>query len=147
MTAPALLDVAVPMYAAGASHPYKAACGWIMTEITAGRLEVVINTETIQEALHRHGSLKRHAEAVNVANDLLAIIPRVLPIEVPDVQRAVTLFQLYAPKGVPSRDLVHAAVMHNNGLTTLLSPDAHFDQIAGITRLDPLVLYQQAGSP
>jgi hypothetical protein len=34
---PALLDTAIPMYAAGTPHPYRDACQWVMTEITNGR--------------------------------------------------------------------------------------------------------------
>lgn len=33
--------------------------------------------------------------------------------------------------------------MRNNGLTHIISTDAHFDQIMGITRLDPIQLYAE----
>jgi len=61
-----------------------------------------------------------------------------------DVQVAVGLFQQYSPQGVRSRDIVHAAVMQNNRLTEIISTDIHFDLIQGLTRLDPLTLYQNA---
>jgi len=32
-SAPALLDTAVPMNAAGTPHPFRDACQWVMTEI------------------------------------------------------------------------------------------------------------------
>ena len=41
--APAFLDTAVPMYAAGAPHRYRDACQWVMAEVAAGRLQVLIN--------------------------------------------------------------------------------------------------------
>jgi hypothetical protein len=41
---PALLDINVPMYAAGRAHPYREACIWVMTEITEGRLAAAIDT-------------------------------------------------------------------------------------------------------
>lgn len=37
--------------------------------------------------------------------------------------------------------------MQSHGLTHIISPDTHFDLVAGITRLDPLALYQQAQQP
>ncbi len=51
------------------------------------------------------------------------------------VKRAIELFEWYGPRGVSARDVVHAAVMLNNGLTHILSTDEHFDVIEGITRV------------
>lgn len=141
---PALLDTAVPMYAAGKPHAYRDACQWMMTEIAHGRMQVVIDVEVIQEILHRYGAQGRHADAVNMANRLMAIVPQVLPVTRADMQTAVTLFQQYAPQGVRSRDVIHAAIMQNHRLTHIVSSDAHFDLIAGLTRLDPITLYQEA---
>ena len=82
-----------------------------------------------------------------MANDLLILVPRILPVTVADVQRAVSLFPLYAVRGIPARDIIHAAVMQGHGMTQIISPDTHFDNIAGISRLDPLTLHRQAGQP
>src|SRR5258708_39788096 len=114
-----------------------------MTEVAAGRFQAVIDTEIIQEVLHRYASQRRFADAVNMANDLLTLVPRVLPVTAADMQRAVNLFPQYAANGIPARDLVHAAVMQGHGLTEIISPDTHFDQIAGLTWLDPLILHRQ----
>jgi predicted nucleic acid-binding protein len=35
------------------------------------------------------------------------------------------------------RDWLHLAVMLNNGITEIISVDRHFDDIEGITRIDP----------
>lgn len=145
--APTLLDTAVPMYAAGTPHPYRDACQWVMTQIAAGRLHVVIDAEVIQEILHRYGALGRFADAVNMARDLMTVVPQILPITAADMQTAVTVFQQYAPRGMRARDAIHAAIMQNHGLTHILSSDAHFDLVAGLTRLDPIALYQTAIPP
>ena len=55
-----------------------------------------------------------------------------------------TVFQQYAPQGVRARDAIHAAVMQNHGLNHIISSDLHFDQIAGLIRLDPILLHQTA---
>jgi uncharacterized protein len=141
---PALLDTYVPMYAAGAPHPYRDACRWIMNEVTHGRLLAAIDVEVIQEILYRYGALGRHADAVTMATDLLALVPDVYPVTPADVQAAVAFYQQYAPHGVRSRDVIHAAVMLNNGMTEIISADRHFDLMAGIHRTDPITLYQQA---
>ena len=43
-----------------------------------------------------------------------------------------------------ARDVIHVAVMQNNGLTEIISTDAHFDLIEGITRLDPKTLFAES---
>src|SRR5216684_1911955 len=114
-SAPALLDTAVPMYAAGTPHPYRDACQLVMTEIASGRMQAVIDAEVIQEILHRYGALARYADAANMARDLMTLVPQVLPVTAADMQTAVTHFQQYAPQGVRARDAIHAAVMRNHG--------------------------------
>jgi len=135
------LDVNVPIYAAGRNHTYKKSSAWIMTEITEGRMEVVIDTEIIQEVLYRYGAIREWQIAVTMANNLLTIMPKIYPIYPADIRLAVKLFEQYASKGVTARDVIHIAVMHNNGLTRIISTDTHFDLIEGITRFDPKALF------
>ena len=135
--APYFLDVNVPMYAAGKEHPYKAACVYVLTEIANGRLDAVISTEIIQEILYRFGALGQAQVGVQMASNLMNLVPDVLPVTVEDMQTAVALFAEYGPKGLKARDVVHTAVMQNHQLTHIISTDKHFDQIEGITRLDP----------
>ena len=143
-TVPSLLDTAVPMYAAGTPHPYRDACQWVMSQIAGGGMQVVLDIEVIQEILHRYGALGRFPGAVQMARDLMTLEPAILSVSAADMQTAVTLFERYAPQGVRARDCIHAAVMHTHGLTHIISSDTHFALITGLTRLDPIVLYQTA---
>lgn len=136
--APYFLDVNIPMYAAGKDHFYKESCAWVLTEIANGRLNTVIDAEIIQEVLYRYGAIQRWQIGVQMAESLLDLIPDVLPVTVNEMKTAVSLFAKYAPQGVKARDLLHTAVMQNNEITHIISTDKHFDQIDGITRLDPL---------
>ena len=144
LSVPALLDTAVPMYAAGTPHPYRDACQWVMTQIASGAVQVVIDAEVIQEILHRYGALGRYADAVTMAKDLMTLVPEILPVTAADMQTAVKVFLQYASRGMRARDAIHAAIMQNHGLTHIISSDAHFDLVAGLTRLDPIVLHQTA---
>lgn len=138
---PIFLDVNVPMYAAGKPHALKEACAWILTQITEGELLAAIDTEIIQEILYRYGALQEWKVATTMATNLLELVPVVHPVTPDDIKLTVTLFQQYGPQGVRARDLIHVAVIHNNGLSQIISTDAHFDLITGITRLDPVQLY------
>jgi predicted nucleic acid-binding protein len=139
--APFFLDVNVPMYAAGKPHAYKTACAWVLTEIAHARLDAVIDAEIVQEVLYRFGAIGRPQTGVQMAKNLLALVPTVLPITVADMETAVTLFGRYGPNGVKARDVVHAAVMQTHGITHIISTDTHFDHIEGIVRLDPQTLF------
>jgi uncharacterized protein len=142
--APYFLDVNVPMYAAGKDHPYKESCVWVLTEIANGRLDVVIDTEIIQEALYRYGAIQQWQIGAQMAENLLDLVPIVLPVTVETMKTAVSLFAHYAPQGVKARDLLHTAVMQNHQITHIISTDKHFDQIEGVTRLDPHWILRQA---
>jgi predicted nucleic acid-binding protein len=138
------LDVNIPMYAAGREHPYKESCAWVMTEIAEGRIAAAIDTEIIQEVLYRYGALRQWRIGVSLAENLLKIVPTVYPIQLDDIRLAVRLFEQYAPKGIPARDVLHVAVMRNNGLSQIISTDTHLDAIREIQRLDPKVLFTKA---
>lgn len=141
-----LLDTNVPMYAAGSEHPYREACQWVMKQIAEGHLVVATDTEIFQEILHRDDSLGHFEKAAVLVTDLLTLITHVYPVTVADVRKAIDLFRQYAPIGVRSRDVIHVAVMLNNGLTEIISTDKHFDLIKEIRRIDPLSLYREAVS-
>jgi len=140
---PYFLDVNVPMYAAGKDHPYKKSCVWVLTEVANGRLNAVISSEIIQEILYRYGALGQAQVGVQMAQNLMDLVPTVLPVTVEDMKTAVALFAEYAPKGVKARDVVHTAVMQTHQLTHIISTDKHFDQIEGITRIDPQTFFEK----
>jgi len=141
---PSLLDVNVPMYAAGGEHPYKAPCAWVMQEIAAGRLEAAIDTAIIEEVLYRYGALRHWQIGTAMARELLTIVPHIYPVKEEDVRAAVALFAEYGPQAVTARDVIHMAVMRSHGLTQVISTDAHFDQFENIIRLDPQNLFQKS---
>lgn len=141
-----LLDVNIPMYAAGTTHPLKTSCVWVMQEIAEGGLNVAIDTEIIQEILYRYGSLQQWNTATSMATNLLDLVSTVYPVDVDDIRQAILLFKKYAPRGIKARDVLHASVMLNHRLTRIISTDEHFDQIEGLTRVDPQTLFEQSSA-
>lgn len=127
------------MYAAGKDHPYRDPCARLMTDIAAGRLDVVLDAESIQEVLYRYGRLQAWDIGAKMAASLLDIVPTVLPVTAAEARLSLALFTEYGPRGVSPRDLVHVAVMRNHGLTEVISADRHFDLVTGIRRIDPTV--------
>ena len=133
------LDVNIPIYAAGREHPYRDSCRLVMTDIAEGLIQAAIDTEIIQELLYRYGALGQPLTGVEIANYLLTLVPNIYPVVPEDIQLAVKLYEKYASKGVQARDIIHVAVMMNNGLPQIISTDTHFDKIPGVRRYDPKV--------
>jgi len=132
------LDVNIPMYAAGRAHAYKEPCVRVMKAVAQGRLEAAIDVEIIQEILHRYGAIGRRDIAVAMSLNLLEMASVVYPLTAKEIRATINLFDRYARQGILARDLVHVAVMFSNDLEQVVSVDSHFDEIEGITRLDPL---------
>ena len=132
------VDANVPMYAHGAPHPYRRPCQEALRRIVAGDLLAVTSSEVVQEIIHRYLSLKRRRQAVQVAGDFMTVVSAVLPVTQRDIEQALRLISRYPQ--LPARDLLHVAVMLNNGITHILSADAHFDLVEEVERLDPASL-------
>lgn len=135
MTNPVFVDSNIPMYAHGSDHPYKIPCQEALKKIAYENIPAIISSEIIQEIIYRYLSLKRPEQALQVARDVMTIIPEVLPVTENDVRRALTLISEYS--SLKARDLIHVAVMVENGISIILSADTHFDQVRGLDRIDP----------
>lgn len=131
-----LIDANIPMYAAGKSSPYKEPCKEILARIAFGTLDGVTDVEVFQEILYRYYYIGKQALGRRIFADFRTIMDTVLSVCATDVFLAHALMGQYPQ--VPPRDLLHAAVMKNNGLGAILSADRDFDAIEGIKRLDPM---------
>ena len=129
------VDSNIVMYAVGTEHPYRHPCLEVLERIVRENLPVAVSSEVHQEILHRYLSLGRSQMAREVSERLETIIPTTLPVTLADVCRARQLAACYPE--LRARDLIHAAVMLENGLSRIISTDRHFDRIAEIERIDP----------
>ena len=136
------IDTSVFMYARGKDHPLKAACSNIILAIAKegalGNYGVpVINTEVLQEILYRYIMIEKGDTGLSICRDIEALEVDVLPVTRDDMNRAFELFERYKAKSLPPRDLIHAAVMINNGMSHIISADKHFDSIKEVRRVRP----------
>jgi predicted nucleic acid-binding protein len=73
-------------------------------------------------------------DAIQPAFDaLLGVVDEVLPITAPDVERAKTI--VLGKRKLSARDAIHAAVMEREEITRIMTFDAGFDVLPGVTRL------------
>lgn len=135
MSEPLFVDVNIVMYAAGSAHPYRRPCQAALDRIVSEKLPAMVSSEIHQEILHRYLSLGLPDKAQQVSAKLEILIPRALLVTMADINRARTLIRHYPT--IRARDLIHVAVMLENGIPHILSTDSHFDQVSEVQRVDP----------
>lgn len=127
------VDSNIPMYVAGRDHPLRDPSRRVLERIRAGDLDACTSTEVLQEILFRYSALARLDLAREVYDLFVRICPVVLPVTLADTDRAKDL--LVGGTGISARDAVHAGVMQNNDVATIVTFDAGFDRIPGVKRL------------
>ncbi|MCK9419495.1 MAG: type II toxin-antitoxin system VapC family toxin [Nitrospirae bacterium] len=136
------IDTSIFMYARGNDHALKAPCAQIILAIardgTLGNFGApVVNAEVLQEILYRYIMIEKGDIGLSICKDIFALDIDVLSVTKDDMNRVFELFERYRLKNLPPRDLIHAAVMINNGISTIFSADKHFDAIKEIKRVRP----------
>jgi predicted nucleic acid-binding protein len=130
-----LYDTAVFVYAYGGDHPYAEPCREIVNRAGDGEIRGEASADLVQELMHqrarRTGDRSRAAREAGAA----AALCELHEVRPEDVLRALEVFA--ATVRLDSRDAVFAAVALNRGIPAILSPDRSFDEVAGLTRVDP----------
>src|SRR5215469_9824547 len=92
-----------------------------------------IDAEVLQEILHRCAAINRR-DAIQAAFDaLLGIVDQVFSVDAAAAVRAKEILLGY--RHVSARDALHLAVMEQQKVERILSFDAGFDDLPGISRL------------
>jgi uncharacterized protein len=135
----ALVDVNIPMYAAGAEHRLRDPARQVIRSIAANELDAVTDAEVFQEILYRYLHIGEREKGLRVFDAFRRImLGRILPVLADDVHEARLLSDRY-PR-LSARDLIHLAIMRNNGIDRIITADADFEDISGIERIDPMTL-------
>ena len=132
---PVFLDTNIFLYAAGGPRPEREACIALLRRVSDGSMDTIFNAEVVQEVMFvlvRRGRLR---DGLRLARDVLAFFPGLFLVTRQDMLRACGLLERY-PR-LPVRDAIHVATMLNNGLQTVVSVDADFDQVVEIRRVAP----------
>ncbi len=135
---PVFVDPSVLLLAVGGDHPWRAPCRAVLEAASAGSVRLHLSVEGGQEFLfHRMRSVER-ARAVSEFEQLdrLAMWH---DFDADVLRRSATVVRDGHARG---RDAVHAATALSAGFTEIVSCDADFDDIPGLTRRDPV-----AGDP
>jgi len=134
---PTFIDANVPIYAAGKAHSLKVPCAEILAFSAEHPDRFVTDAEVLQELLHRYLALRLWPMGRGVVQRFEEIMSgRVEPVVAADVLSAADMAGRRSGT-ISARDLLHAAVMKRVGAASIVTADAGFERIAGITRYDP----------
>lgn len=130
------IDTAVIMYAAGREHEMREPCRRILEAVTTQQVEGVTSAEVIQEIFHRFTILGDRGIGARMATAALDLFNPVLAITDAIMRHMPDL--VLEHHGLSARDLVHVATCREAGIDAIVSPDRGFDEVAGLSRIDPL---------
>ena len=128
-----LVDSNVLMYAIGSDHPNKPRALAFLDRVATGEIDAAIDSEVLQEILHRYQSLRRWSEGAALYALARKVFSEILPINVTVMDMAKGL--LDADPTISSRDAVHAAVVSAYKLYGICTFDRDFDRIPGCRRI------------
>lgn len=121
------------MYLVGAPHPHKLEAQRLLERCATSDERLVSDAEVLQEILHRYVAINRR-EAIQPAFDvLLSVVDEVFPIDVEDVEEAKKV--VLGANRLSARDAIHVAVMRRRGVARILTFDAGYDDVPGVTRV------------
>lgn len=130
-----LLDTTVGIYALGEDGPQRRASRALLSRAAVGELNAYASVEMVQELVHhrlRKTGNRRIASAngrdISAICTLLNFDREVLDLSLDLIERIPT---------VRGRDAVHAATAITYGITRIASTDRAFDDVPGLTRVDP----------
>jgi predicted nucleic acid-binding protein len=130
-----LVDANVIMYAAGAEHPHKRPSVALLDRVARGEVEATIDSEMLQEILHRYRAIGRWEDGRRVYDLARQLFRNVVPVTAEVLDRARRI--LDTDRRIMARDALHAAVVMAEGLEAVCSWDRDFDRIKGIVRREP----------
>lgn len=127
------IDSNLPMYVAGRDHPLREPSRRLLERVRTGDVDGCTSTEVLQEILYRYVGLQRPDLATQVYDLFVQLCPAIFPVTLADTDRTRDL--VAAGTKASMRDLLHAAVMLNNGVTRIASFDSGFDSVPGVRRV------------
>jgi hypothetical protein len=127
------IDSNVAMYLVGAAHPNKVDAQRRLESLVSARTRLVTDAEALNEILHRYAAIDRRGYIQLAMDALLRVVDDVLAVDRDGLERAKQLVLQYPT--LPVRVALHAAVMQQHGIDTLVSFDTAFERVPGLTRL------------
>lgn len=127
------LDPSVLLLAVGGEHPRRDACRRLLGAASRGAVRLHLSVEGGQEFLFHRLRMTDRDRAVSEFD----LVDRLVVWHSFDTAVLHESRDLVARGVARGRDAVHAATALTGGFPAIVSPDADFDGIPGLLRMDP----------
>ncbi|MBL7661806.1 type II toxin-antitoxin system VapC family toxin [bacterium] len=129
------IDANIFMYAAGKPSPEQKPCQKFLEGLLrpTSREKYCINSEVLQEILHRYIAINKREVAFNCFDSIQILDLAILPIGNEELLRARRLLEDY-PK-LTTRDAIHIACMEVNQITQVATYDLDFEIVPWVKRV------------
>jgi hypothetical protein len=127
------IDTNIPMYLIGANRDMEQSARERIEDAIGAGEALCTDAEVLQEILHRYLAIRRPEFIDPAFETLLGVVDVVYPIEREDVERARRVIR--TTSRLTARDALHIAVMQRRDVDRVLTFDAGFDGIPGLTRI------------
>jgi predicted nucleic acid-binding protein len=130
-----VLDTTVLVYAKGQEHYLREPCRALIEAIAAGKVEATTSAEVIQEFVHVRARRRTRPDAAGLGRSFAELLSPLLPIREDDLVAGLRLFEAHSALG--AFDAVLAAAAIASGADALISADATFARLPGLTHVAP----------
>ncbi|MCH7713015.1 MAG: type II toxin-antitoxin system VapC family toxin [Chloroflexi bacterium] len=131
-----LLDTNIFIYAQGGPHRYFGACRALVSRLGPDSSSFTIDTELLREVLHVYILRGERARAFRTFDRLMSLFPQPVPLAADEALLARQILERYP--SLSPRDAIHAAVVSTHHLEGIVTADAAFGQVQGLTVFNPL---------
>ena len=128
----AFIDANVIVYAVSDRDP-AANCERLLVKIAEGAVRATTSIAVLEEVWHLELSGKVPGLS-GQAERMLSVFGEIVPVSPASLRLAMSLD---APPRLGANDRLHIGVCLEHGIDTIVSADRGFDDIAGLTRIDP----------
>lgn len=138
-----LFDTNIFIYAHGRPHQYKEPCQRLLARIGEPDSAYNIDVELLQEILHVYNGRGARSFGISMFDILATLFPDPIPIRRSEMSAARQILERYP--ALSPRDAIHAAVVSTQHLEGIVTTDAAFSQVSGLTVYDPIEMESHTG--
>ncbi|MGI8537414.1 MAG: type II toxin-antitoxin system VapC family toxin [Mycobacteriales bacterium] len=130
-----VLDTTVLVYALGSEHPLRTPCRRLIDAVAEGSLRATTTVEVVQELAHVRARRRDRADAAQLAQQFVDLLAPLLPVDETALRSGLALYAGSTRLG--AFDAVLAAATLAAGAEALVSADAAFAEVPGLTHVPP----------
>lgn len=130
-----VLDTTVLVYATGTTSAFREPCRRLLSAVASGGLAATTTVEVIQEFVHVRSRRRCREDAAALGASYAVLLAPLVQVDGDDLERGLQLYRSMEALG--AFDAVLAAAARSRQASALVSADAAFESVPGLTTVVP----------